>query len=154
MSDLRELYQEVILDHSKRPRNFGRLAAATHRADGDNPLCGDRIHLELEMAGGRVKDARFDGQGCAISTASASLMTEALKGRTEAEAIALFHQMHETCTGQTTTAHAGEASAELGKLAVFEGVRQYPLRVKCATLAWHTMKNALEGRAETPATTE
>ena len=154
MSDLRELYQEVILDHSKRPRNFGRLAAATHRADGDNPLCGDKIHLELELDGDRVKDVRFEGQGCAISTASASLMTEALKGRTLAEAHALFHQMHETCTGQPDAETAGLEPVDLGKLAVFEGVRQYPLRVKCATLAWHTLRNALEGRLSERASTE
>jgi len=152
-SNLRELYQEVILDHSKRPRNFGRLQGATHHADGDNPLCGDRIHLELEMAGDRVKDVRFEGQGCAISTASASLMTEALKGRTREEAEALFHQMHETCTGQPDTNGAGHGKVDIGKLAVFEGVRQYPLRVKCATLAWHTLRNALAGKHE-PAHTE
>ena len=150
-SSLRELYQEVILDHSKRPRNFGRLEGATHKADGDNPLCGDRIHLELEMSGDRVKDVRFEGQGCAISTASASLMTEALKGRTRAEVEALFHQMHETCTGEPDK--NSHAQVDMGKLAVFEGVRQYPLRVKCATLAWHTMKNALAGE-HVPAKTE
>ena len=154
MSDLRELYQEVILDHSKRPRNFGHLSAATHRADGDNPLCGDKIHLELEIEGDRVKDVRFEGQGCAISTASASLMTEALKGRTLAEARTLFHQMHETCTGQPDADAAGLEPLDIGKLAVFEGVRQYPLRVKCATLAWHTLRNALEGRGMEQATTE
>jgi len=155
-SDLRELYQEVILDHSKRPRNFGRLEGATHHADGDNPLCGDRIHLELEMAGDRVKDVRFEGQGCAISTASASLMTEALKGLTRGEADALFHKMHETCTGQPdvkAVATPADADVDIGKLAVFEGVRQYPLRVKCATLAWHTLRNALAG-AHVPAKTE
>jgi nitrogen fixation NifU-like protein len=154
MSDLRELYQEVILDHSKRPRNFGRLADATHQADGDNPLCGDKIHLELALDGDRVKDVRFEGQGCAISTASASLMTEALKGRTLAEVRTLFHQMHETCTGQPDAEAAGLEPLDLGKLAVFEGVRQYPLRVKCATLAWHTLRNALEGGAASPASTE
>jgi nitrogen fixation NifU-like protein len=157
-SDLRELYQEVILDHSKRPRNFGRLEGATHHADGDNPLCGDRIHLELEMAGDRVKDVRFEGQGCAISTASASLMTEALKGLTRDQADALFHKMHETCTGQREAKAAAEtkmpdADVDIGKLAVFEGVRQYPLRVKCATLAWHTLRNALAGE-HVPAKTE
>ena len=156
-SDLRELYQEVILDHSKRPRNFGRLDGATHHADGDNPLCGDRIHLELEMAGDRVKDVRFEGQGCAISTASASLMTEALKGLTRDQAEALFQKMHETCTGQADAKAApdkpAEADVEIGKLAVFEGVRQYPLRVKCATLAWHTLRNALAGE-HVPAKTE
>ena len=145
MSDLRELYQEVILDHSKRPRNFGRLTAATHRADGDNPLCGDKIHLELEVADGLVKEARFEGQGCAISTASASLMTETLKGRPVSEALTLFHQMHETCTGQPDAEIAGHEPLDMGKLSVFEGVRQYPLRVKCATLAWHTLRNAIEG---------
>jgi nitrogen fixation NifU-like protein len=150
-SSLRELYQEVILDHSKRPRNFGRLEGATHKADGDNPLCGDRIHLELEMSGDRVKDVRFEGQGCAISTASASLMTEALKGRTREEVDALFRQMHETCTGEPDK--NGHTHVDMGKLAVFEGVRQYPLRVKCATLAWHTLKNALAGE-HVPAKTE
>jgi nitrogen fixation NifU-like protein len=157
MSDLRELYQEVILDHSKRPRNFGRLDTATHHGDGHNPLCGDEIHLDLEVADGRVKDVRFEGQGCAISTASASLMTEALKGHTVAEAMALFERMHETCIGdptETAESTAGDGKVELGKLAVFEGVRQYPLRVKCATLAWHTMRNAIEAKAESPATTE
>jgi nitrogen fixation NifU-like protein len=152
MSDLRELYQEVIIDHSKRPRNFGRLAAPTHRADGDNPLCGDKIHLELELDGDRVKDVRFEGEGCAISTASASLMTEALKGKTVAEALALFERMHETCTGSDSGANG--RPVEMGKLAVFEGVRQYPLRVKCATLAWHTLRNAIEGKGESAATTE
>lgn len=154
MTDLRELYQEVILDHSKRPRNFGHLPAPTHRADGDNPLCGDKIHLELEIEGDRIKDLRFEGQGCAISTASASLMTETLKGRTLAEVRTLFHQMHETCTGKPDAEAAGREPLDIGKLAVFEGVRQYPLRVKCATLAWHTLNNALEGEASAPATTE
>jgi len=154
VSDLRELYQEVILDHSKRPRNFGRLKGATHQADGDNPLCGDRIHVELEIENGIVKGVSFDGEGCAISTASASLMTESLKGKTLEEAQALFHRMHETCTGQAEPASGDQAQVELGKLAVFEGVQQYPLRVKCATLAWHTMRNALDEEGEVLTTTE
>jgi nitrogen fixation NifU-like protein len=154
MSDLRELYQEVILDHSKRPRNFGRLEGVTHQADGDNPLCGDRIHVELEMENGIVKGVAFDGEGCAISTASASLMTESLKGKTLEEAQALFHRMHETCTGQAEPGSEDQAPVELGKLAVFEGVQQYPLRVKCATLAWHTMRNALDEEGDVLMTTE
>jgi nitrogen fixation NifU-like protein len=154
MSDLRELYQEVILDHSKKPRNFGHLESVTHQADGDNPLCGDRIHVELEMENGVVKGVAFDGEGCAISTASASLMTESLKGKTLEEAQGLFERMHETCTGSGKADAANAPKVELGKLAVFEGVRQYPLRVKCATLAWHTMRNALEGERDDVATTE
>ncbi len=148
MDELRELYQEVILDHSKYPRNFGKLGCATHRADGDNPLCGDKIRVELELDGRMVKEARFEGVGCAISMASASLMTESLRGKSIEQAKALFHQMHETCTGQSDHLEAGHEPVELGKLVVFEGVRQYPLRVKCATLAWHTMRNALVGGAE------
>jgi nitrogen fixation NifU-like protein len=154
MSDLRELYQEVILDHSKRPRNFGRLESVTHQADGDNPLCGDRIHVELEMENGIVKSVAFDGEGCAISTASASLMTESLKGKTIEQVQALFHLMHETCTGQAESGSGDETAVELGKLAVFEGVQQYPLRVKCATLAWHTMRSALDEEDDVLTTTE
>ena len=154
MSDLRELYQEVILDHGKQPRNFGRLDDPTHQADGDNPLCGDKIHVELVVDDDVVADVRFDGEGCAISTASASLMTESLKGRPLGEARALFHQMHETCTGQPDALEPGHEDVDMGKLVVFEGVRQYPLRVKCATLAWHTMRNALDGSTEGVATTE
>jgi nitrogen fixation NifU-like protein len=148
VSDLRELYQETILDHGRAPRNFGKLDHCTHEADGDNPLCGDKIHLYVELDGDKVSNISFDGAGCAISTASASLMTEALKGKSITDAMALFERLHESLTGQ------GEAdeSIELGKLAVFEGVREYPLRVKCATLAWHTLRNALEGSG--PATTE
>ena len=153
MSDLRELYQEVILDHSKRPRNFGHLDAATHEADGDNPLCGDKVHVELALDGDTVVGVAFSGEGCAISTASASLMTETLKGRSLHEALSLFHQMHETCTGLPAAGEEFER-VDMGKLAVFEGVQQYPLRVKCATLAWHTMKNALEGKPGEVATTE
>lgn len=148
MDELRELYQEVILDHSKHPRNFGKLEGATHCADGDNPLCGDKIRVELELDGDTVAQARFEGVGCAISMASASLMTESLTGKSIEHAKALFHQMHETCTGQSDALEPGHEAVELGKLVVFEGVRQYPLRVKCATLAWHTMRNALVAAAE------
>ncbi len=150
MSDLRDLYQEVILDHSRNPRNFGKPEHVTHHAEGYNPLCGDRLDVYLEVEGDAIKSASFEGTGCAISTASASLMTEQLKGRPVAEAIALFRKMHATLTGQ------GEEDDDvaLGKLAVFEGVRQYPVRVKCATLAWHTMRNALEGRSDEVAVTE
>jgi nitrogen fixation protein NifU and related proteins len=139
--DLRELYQDVILDHGKRPRNRGALAAANRRAEGDNPLCGDRLTLTLEVADGRVADAAFEGSGCAISVASASLMTDSVKGLPLAEAEALFHRFHRLLTDDGTAA-AGDLEA-LGKLAVFSGVRDYPIRVKCATLPWHTLMAAL-----------
>ena len=141
MSDLLELYQEVILDHNKRPRNFGQLPDADRVAEGHNPLCGDRLTLYVASDGDRVDDLRFEGSGCAISTASASLMTEAVKGKTVAEAKALFEAFHELLTGDPSV--RGEAAVELGKLAVFTGVREYPVRVKCATLAWHTLQSAL-----------
>jgi len=147
MPDLRELYQQVILDHHKRPRNFRKLAHVNRSAEGFNPLCGDKINLYLEVEDGVVKDVGFEGSGCAISTASASMMTESLKGKTEAEARALFEQFHKLVTGN------GEQDAsKLGKLAVFSGVRDYPVRVKCAVLCWHTMKAALDERKETVAT--
>jgi len=147
MSDLRELYQQVILDHHKRPRNFHKLAHANRTAEGFNPLCGDKIDLYLEVEDGVVKDIGFEGSGCAISTASASMMTESLKGKTEDEARALFERFHELVTG-----NGAQDVAKLGKLAVFSGVRDYPVRVKCAVLCWHTMKAALEERKETVAT--
>jgi nitrogen fixation NifU-like protein len=152
MSELRELYQEVILDHGRRPRNFGALEPHSHEARGDNPLCGDKIEVFLLMDGDNVADVKFRGQGCAISTASASLMTEALKGRTRDEALALFEAVHDMIAGG-----AEGDPAVLGKLAVFTGVREFPLRVKCATLAWHTMRNALtseDGATAEVATTE
>jgi nitrogen fixation protein NifU and related proteins len=153
MSDLRELYQELILDHGKRPRNFGPLEGATHDAVGHNPLCGDRITLHVRMDGDKVSDVKFEGQGCAISQASASLMTDAIKGRPIGEAMALFRKVTAMVTGRDGEAdHEGDV--ELGKLAVFEGVRQYPMRVKCATLAWHTLHNALEGHVSEVASTE
>jgi len=151
MSDLRDLYQEVILDHTKRPRNFGTLADASHTAEGHNPLCGDNITLYLTVEGNVVTDVAFQGTGCAILTASASLMTEALRGKTVEEADALMQQMLTLLTGDPAV--AAEAVPELGKLAVFSGVREYPLRVKCATLAWHTLQAALAEKAE-KATTE
>ena len=156
MADLRDLYQETILDHSRSPKNFGELPAATHHAEGYNPLCGDRINVYLVVDGDVVRDIRFQGVGCAISTASASLMTEALKGKTRAEAMALFRRLHEAVTGQSVEAsgNGAAADAELGKLAVLEGVREYPLRVKCATLAWHTLRNALLRKEDEVAVTE
>lgn len=145
MDDLRDLYQEVILDHNKRPRNFGALEGASHQADGHNPLCGDQLSISLVVEDGEVQDVRFEGSGCAISTASASLMTEAVKGKSLEEAERLFSGFHDLLTGDPS--QAAQASSELGKLAVFEGVREFPVRVKCATLSWHTLKSALEGDA-------
>lgn len=148
MSDLRELYQSVILDHNKRPRNFGVLQGATHEAHGHNPLCGDKIHLQIELdADGKIAEVAFSGEGCAISKASASVMTETLKGLPRDAAERLFDQFHDLVTGK------GGNPDELGKLAVFEGVKEFPIRVKCATLAWHTLRAALENTS-TPASTE
>ncbi|MCH7931343.1 MAG: SUF system NifU family Fe-S cluster assembly protein [Proteobacteria bacterium] len=142
--DLRELYQEVILDHSKRPRNFGRLEADNRRAKGHNPLCGDILSLYLTVEDGVVEDVAFEGNGCAISMASASLMTEIIKGRGEAEARALFERFHRLLTSDD----ADLDHLDLDKLAVFAGVREFPVRVKCATLAWHTLAAALDRRAD------
>jgi nitrogen fixation NifU-like protein len=148
--DLRELYQEVILDHSKRPRNLHGLEGANRSAEGYNPLCGDRATIYLRVEDDVVRDASFEGSGCSISTASASMMTDALKGKSVAEAKALFARFHELVTADPS--QAATAAAELGKLAVFAGVHEFPMRVKCASLAWHTMKAALEGTGR--ATTE
>ncbi len=148
MSDLRDLYQEVILDHTKRPRNFGPLSGANRSAEGFNPLCGDRVRVLLEINGDTVRNVHFEGTGCAISTASASLMTEAVKGRTVDEAEALFGNVH-----ALLTASESSNSNELGPLELLGGVRGYPMRVKCATLAWHTFRAALHEDAE-PVTTE
>jgi nitrogen fixation NifU-like protein len=142
-TDLRELYQEVILDHSKRPRNFHGMPEANRKAVGHNPLCGDRATVYLLVDGDVVRDVSFEGSGCSISTASASMMTETLKGKTLAEASALFRAFHELVTADPSKAAA--ASAALGKLTVFAGVHEFPMRVKCASLAWHTMKAALDG---------
>jgi nitrogen fixation NifU-like protein len=146
MSDLRDLYQEVILDHNRHPRNFGPLPAANRKAEGHNPLCGDRVTVYLDIEGDRIRDVAFEGAGCAISTASASLMTEALKGLGVEEARALFHGFHELLT-------KGDEGEDLGKLAVFTGVREYPMRVKCATLAWHALMAALDAKDQ-PVSTE
>lgn len=144
---LRELYQEVILDHTKHPRNFRVIENASHDAKGENPLCGDRLSLYVLVEDGVIRDVSFKGAGCAISTASASMMTEALKGKTEAEAAALFGAFHAVVTGKED---ADEDT--LGKLAVFAGVCDYPVRVKCATLAWHTLNAALADKAEAVST--
>jgi nitrogen fixation NifU-like protein len=142
MSDLRELYQEVILDHGKNPRNFGPLPEANREAHGHNPLCGDKIALHLVLDGDLVQDVKFEGAGCAISMASASLMTTILKGKTEAEARALFEEFHGLLTSNEELSL--DQLETLDKLAVFSGVRDYPLRVKCATLGWHTLTAALD----------
>jgi nitrogen fixation NifU-like protein len=143
VNELRELYQELILDHSKRPRNLRPMPEASHRAVGHNPLCGDRATVYLRVEGGVVKDVSFEGAGCSISTASASLMTDALRGRTLDEVTELFERFHELVTSDPSRAAA--VAPELGKLAVFQGVHEFPVRVKCASLAWHTMKAALDG---------
>jgi nitrogen fixation NifU-like protein len=149
MADLRDLYQEVILDHHKKPRNFHKLENANRQADGYNPLCGDKLSVFIQIEDGIVKDIGFVGAGCAISTASASMMTESLKGKTEAEAKTIFERFHHLVTNHS---EPQPDPATLGKLAVFSGVREYPVRVKCATLAWHTMRAALDGSNETVAT--
>ena len=146
--DLRDLYQEVILDHNRSPRNFGPLDDADLRADGHNPLCGDRLSIAVKVADGVVTDLRFEGSGCAISKASASLMTEGIKGKTLAEARALFDRFHRLVTDGT----GPPDDAALGKLAVFAGVRDYPARVKCAILAWHTLRSAVDDRHEVVST--
>lgn len=138
MNELKALYQEVLLDHYRSPRNQGRLAGATGRAEGHNPLCGDRIAVEVEVAGDRLQGVSFEGSGCAISTASASLMTEATKSLTLAEIAALFEDFRKAVTGEP-----GADPEALGKLAVLCGVKEFPMRVKCATLAWHTLLAAL-----------
>jgi nitrogen fixation NifU-like protein len=144
MNDLRDLYQEVILDHSKRPRNFRALPDANRRAEGYNPLCGDKETVYLNVDGDVVRDAAFQGSGCAISTASASMMTDSVKGKSRAEVEKLFDRFHDLLTGQT---RAAADAPDLGKLEVFSGVREYPVRIKCATLPWHALKAALNGGA-------
>jgi nitrogen fixation NifU-like protein len=144
VSELNDLYQEVILDHYKRPRNFGTLAQA-RSAEGNNPLCGDRLTLFVRLEGEVIREIAFQGSGCAISTASASLMTDSVKGRTRAEAEAMFATFHDVVTGRS-------ANGGMGKLDAFAGVSEFPVRVKCATLAWHTLKAALEGQKDTVTT--
>jgi nitrogen fixation protein NifU and related proteins len=148
MADLRDLYQELILDHSKAPRNYRELTNADHKAEGYNPLCGDRFTVYLKMQGESIQDIGFQGSGCAISKASASMMTQSLKGKTRSEADDLFNRFHKVVTGQAKNGN----QEGLGKLAVFSGVSEFPVRVKCATLAWHTLQAALEGKQESVST--
>lgn len=150
MPDLRGLYQEVILDHSKKPRNYRVLEGADHQAEGYNPLCGDRVTLYVRLENDRISDVSFQGCGCAISTSSASLLTETLKGKTISEADALFDKFHALVTGQRNGNL--EEDSSMGKLAVFSGVAEFPVRVKCATLAWHTLRSALKGEEKTVTT--
>ncbi|HIA22297.1 MAG TPA: SUF system NifU family Fe-S cluster assembly protein [Alphaproteobacteria bacterium] len=148
MSDLRELYQEIILDHNRRPRNFGVPDQSNRTAKGHNPLCGDIVTVYLLLEGNVVKDIQFEGKGCAISIASASIMTELIIGKTEAEALELFQSFHDFVTGDDVA----ELADELEELKALSGVRDYPMRVKCATLAWHSMAAALDGDGENVAT--
>ena len=167
MSDLRELYQQVILDHNRQPRNFHPIDGASRKAEGFNPLCGDRVTIFLDLDGDRLRDIGFVGSGCAISKASASMMTESLKGKSRGEAEALFATFHHLVTGEAgappqgsaapspgagtpaaVTPAAGSPAPDLGKLVVFSGVREFPVRVKCATLGWVTLEGALEELAE------
>ncbi len=145
--DLRELYQEVILDHNKRPRNKGRLNDATNEAEGHNPLCGDQVHITLHTSNGLIDQIAFEGHGCAISTASASLMTEAVKGKSLEEAEAIFREFQ----AMVTSPDSEDVHEELGEMIALAGVRDYPVRIKCATLPWHTLHAALagEGKAST-----
>jgi nitrogen fixation protein NifU and related proteins len=143
---LQDLYQEVIIDHSKRPRNFHQMADATRRVEGYNPLCGDKLALFVKLDGDVLQDISFVGAGCAISTASASLMTESVKGKSRQDAVALMERFHDLLTTEKPR------SDGLGKLTVFSGVREFPARVKCATLAWHTLKSALTGDSEAVST--
>ncbi len=146
MQELRELDQELILEHSKKPKNFGELPTANHKAEGYNPLCGDHYTIFVNVQGDSISEISFHGAGCAISKASASLMTQSLKGKSTADAEALFTRFHDLVTG-----HGGDPES-LGKLAVFAGVSEFPLRVKCATLAWHALRAALRGEQEAVST--
>ena len=143
MSELSELYQQVILDHNKKPRNFHKLENANRRAEGYNPLCGDQLNVYLHVEGDQVQDVSFEGSGCAISKASASMMTQAVKGKSKAEAEALYQEFHRMATGELDEENEPN---HLGKLKIFSGVRDFPARVKCATLSWHTMHAALHER--------
>jgi nitrogen fixation NifU-like protein len=148
VDELQELYREVILDHNRRPRNFGALPDANHVIEAVNPLCGDKLTLYVKVGDGRVEDISFKGTGCAISVASSSLMTERVKGQTVRDSLALFDKVHGLLTG------AGDAPEDLDKLAALAGVREYPTRVKCASLAWHALKAAVTGAEGKPVTTE
>ena len=150
MNDLNDLYQQVILDHNKRPRNFKLLENPTNESEGFNPLCGDRIHVYVRLDGDTVQDISFQGSGCAISKASASMMTESVKGKSKAEIQQLFEKVHQM---MTAAPQVEVDTNELGKLAAFSGVREFPVRVKCATLAWHTLNASLQGKAD-PVSTE
>jgi nitrogen fixation NifU-like protein len=143
MSELSELYQQVILDHNKKPRNFHKLPAANHTAEGSNPLCGDQLTVYATLDDGTIADVSFEGSGCAISKAAASMMTVAVKGKTQAEAETLFSEFHRMVTGELDEENEPN---HLGRLTIFAGVREFPVRVKCASLAWHTLKAALEDR--------
>jgi nitrogen fixation NifU-like protein len=147
--DLKDLYRDVIVDHNRNPRNFGKLAPADVHADGHNPLCGDRLTVYANLDGDRITDVKFEGSGCAISVSSASLLTEAVKGKTRAEIRKLFEDVHALLTQHDADVDAGK----LGKLAALSGVREFPARVKCASLCWHTLNAALDSRSE-PVTTE
>ncbi len=151
MFDLKDLYQEVIVDHNRSPRNFGKMDNADRIAEGFNPICGDRLNLYLKLDNNRIADVSFDGSGCAISTASASLMTDELKGKSIVEAETMFNDFHRMLTDDKP--HDMEQIEHLGKLAVLLGVKHYPTRVKCATLCWHTLHSAIEGK-KTPVSTE
>jgi nitrogen fixation NifU-like protein len=144
MSELSELYQQVILDHNKKPRNFRKLETANRTAEGYNPLCGDHLNVYLDVEGDRVKDVSFEGSGCAISKASASMMTQAVKGKSRAEADELFNEFHRMVTG---TLDEEREPNHLGRLTIFAGVREFPVRVKCATLSWHTLRAALNNQS-------
>jgi nitrogen fixation NifU-like protein len=148
MSDLRELYQQVILDHNKNPRNFHEMADATRHIEGYNPLCGDHYTIFVRTEGDKIEDVSFTGNGCAISKASASVMSSTVKGKSKEEAENLFQTFHRLVTGDAS----GLSAADLGRLAAFSGVSEFPARVKCATLAWHTLKSALDGTAESVTT--
>ncbi len=149
MSDLRDLYQQVIMDHNKKPRNFRDMPEADHLAHGNNPLCGDTLVVYVKLADGVIEDVSFQGSGCAISVASASLMTEMLKGKTIVEAEAIYDQFHQQMTDKSV-----DNAASLGKLEVLSGVREFPARVKCATLSWHTVHAALNNEQDTEVSTE
>ena len=148
--DLKDLYRDVIVDHNRHPRNFGKLPEATAHAEGNNPLCGDRLTVYLKTVGDRIEQVMFEGSGCAISTASASLLTEAVKGKTLQEVSRLFDQVHDALTRHDSTVDV----QSLGKLAALTGVREFPARVKCATLSWHTLQAALQKDVRRPVSTE
>jgi nitrogen fixation NifU-like protein len=147
MSELRELYQEVILEHSKKPRNYRVMESANHKAEGFNPLCGDHYTVYVDVKDGSIQDISFQGTGCAISRASASMMTQSLKGKTTDEAEDIFSKFHDLVTG-----HGTSRGEELGKLTVFAGVSEFPVRVKCASLAWHALHAALQGKEQAVST--